>query len=190
MDREAMLEALARVLDAESLEKAKADLDSMELADSHWLAQVLQAAATLPLPEVPPVLTQDLKALMQTDDLIAAFDAHLVADSRSQHQLAGVRGTDQSQGWSLSFTSEIADLVIDVWPDPSGRFNVEGQVMAYGAAESAYRASVSGPQEVHADGDGLGRFELGVLEPGSYRLNVGNGRIELSAVLDLEEPTP
>lgn len=188
MDRDTILEALAKVLDDETFAQAKAELDTMEIAESHWLAQVLQAALTVPMPQVPPVVTQDLKSLMRDDDLIAAFDAHLVADSRANAQLVGVRGADQSEGWSLSFTSEVADLVIDIWPDSTGRLSVEGQVMAYGAAESAYRAAVSGPQDAAADGDRLGRFELGALEPGSYNLKVGNGRIELSAILNLEEP--
>lgn len=59
--------------------------------------------------------------------------------------------------------------------------------MAHGASASAYRASVTGPKTVSAEGDRLGRFDLGRLEPGRYDLTLSNGRIEMSAVLDLDE---
>jgi len=186
-NRDELLEILGGVLDEESFQRAKHDIDQLDLTDdSHWLLQVLRAARALPLPEVPPVLSQDLKALMG-DALIAAFDAELVADTRTQRPLVGVRGAGLVDGWSLSFTSEVADLVVDVWPDSSGRFSVEGHVMAYGAAESAYRASATGPQDVEVEGDRLGRFQLGRLEPGRYDLKVFNGQVELTATIDIEE---
>ena len=186
MNRDELLRRLARILDDESLHQAVRDLERLDIDDTtHWLTQIVEAAEALPLPEVPPVLSQDLKNLIAKDRLITAVEAQLVSDTRIDRQLAGVRGAETGEGWSLSFTSEVADLVIDVWPEPSGALAVEGQVMAHGATASAYRASVAGPKSVAVEGDRLGRFDLGQLDPGRYDLTVSNGRIQLSAVLDL-----
>ena len=192
MDRDELLNRLARVLDQDSLDRAARDLEAFENAggDTHWLAQVVEAADRLPLPEVPAILTQDLKNLIADDHLTSVVEARLVSDTRIHRALAGVRGADATDGWSMSFTSETADLVVDVWPKGSGQLAVEGHVMAHGAATSAYRASAVGPHTVQAEGDRLGRFDLGVLPPGRYDLVVSNGLMELSAVLDLEDPQP
>ena len=141
------------------------------------------------MPEVPPVLTQDLKNLMGDTGLAAVYQAQLVSDTRIHREMAGVRGGDASEAWSLSFSSEVADVVVDVWPDESGLIAVEGHVMGHGAASSAYRASAVGPQSVEVEGDRLGRFDLGMLTRGRYELLISNGQVEVSAVLDLEDPS-
>jgi hypothetical protein len=190
MDRDELLERLRRVLDDESYERAQRDIESLDLAggESHWLAEVIEAADRLSLPEVPAVLSQDLKNITAGDDLVAPYEAHLVSDTRIHRELAGVRGGNASEGWSLSYTSEVADLVVDVSKDKSGNLAVEGQMMAHGATASAYRASVAGPQEVTAEGDRLGRFDLGTLKPGSYDLTISNGLIAVTTVLELGDP--
>ena len=190
MNREEMLRRLARLLDPESFSEAIEDIDALE-ADGqlpHWLTQLAQAAETLPLPDVPAVVSQDLRQMFGEAALVEAYRATLIRDSRHHRPLVGVRGGTAADDWSMLYTSEAADVVIDIWPREDGNFDLEGHVMERRAADSAYRARVTGPVEVHVDGDRLGRFSVPSLLPGSYRIVVGNGEIELSFDADLGEP--
>lgn len=187
MNRTELLARLAAVLDSEAFARAAQDIESLAVGENHWLVRVLEAATDLPLPEVPEVVTQDLKALFPHEGLVLALEAILVSDSRQVSGLVGVRGAPVGQGWSLTYASEAADLVIDIWPAGEGQLEVEGQVMAYGAAESAYRASIRGSRSVDVEGDRLGRFLLGSLPPDRYRLTVGNNKVELTMDLDLTD---
>ncbi len=188
MDQQLLLQKLRRLLGPEGLETVGADMDALE-RDGRlpgWLLRLADAAEELPLPEVPPVVTQDLKRLFDGNALLESQHATLIRDSRYQRDLVGVRGTDAAEGWSMSYTSEMADVVLDLWPQADGTLSLEGQVMAHGAAESAYRAHVTGPVEATAHGDRLGRFRIDSLTPGSYTVVVGNGTIELSLDAELD----
>jgi hypothetical protein len=184
-----MLRRLARLLGPEEVAAAAADLESLEAAGRlpAWLEELARAAETLPLPEVPAVVTQDLRQMFDEAALVELQHATLIRDSRTQPRLAGVRGATGSEGWSMSYTSAAADVVIDVWWQLDGSLNLEGHVMEHHAAESAYRARISGPVEANVDGDRLGRFEVTSLPPGQYTIQVGNGVIELQLEADLGE---
>lgn len=154
--------------------------------ERHWLEDILEVAEWLPLPEVPPVVSRVLHSLIEGPRALESHAAELVRDTRRDRSLAGVRGNAVSDDWSLTYTSEIADLVIDVWPQPTGEIAVEGQLLPHAGLAGAVRASVSGPTTVRVDGDELGRFRFDQLSEDPYRIAVDDGRIEVTAHLDLE----
>lgn len=192
MERDDLLRRLERLFGREAIEGVDADLDSIAKGESlpRWLEDLVTAAEALPLPEVPAVVSQDLHRLFDQAELAESHTATMVRDSRSERDLVGVRGADGGEGWTLSYTSPVADVVIDVWPEPDGSRRVEGQVLGHGAFTSAYRAVVRGPVELSADGDRLGRFDLGGLDPARYTVDLSDGRIRLALDLDLSEETP
>ena len=190
MEREELVTKLRRLLGDEGLEEAVVDLAALERHSElpEWLARLARAAEALPLPEGPPVVTQDIKRLFDASSLIESQEATLVSDTRFQRDLVGVRGADGVEGWSMTYTSEMADVVLDVWPQDDGTVSLDGQVMAHGAAASAYRAKVNGPSSTSVSGDRLGRFHVESLLPGPYSVIVDNGRIELELRADLGDP--
>jgi len=192
MDRAEILRRLARVVREDTLAIVAAELDAPGGLDEppRWLNALLEAAEYLPLPEVPPVVGQDLRRVFSGPALPERYRAVLVTDSRTDRRLVGVRGDAGTSGWSLSFTSEVADLVVDVWPAADGGYEVEGQVMPHAVKPSAYRVIARGPQTARAEGDRLGRFRLGKLVPGRYDLAAADGRIEISAAFNLDEGGP
>lgn len=185
--RRELIDKLRRLLGPEGLEAAGVDVSALERGGRlpDWLEHLVQAAETLPLPEVPPVVSQDLHRIFDVVISVESERAVLVRDTRDQRALAGVRGSDTSEGWSMIYTSPSADVVLDVWPQPDGSLDVGGHVMAHRSAESAYRATLDGPTPARADGDRLGRFRVAPLEPGRYTMVIGNGEMELVLQADL-----
>lgn len=187
MDIETILATLRSRVDADELAALESDIRAAHSrGDRHWLEDLLEAAESLPLPEVPPVVSRDLRNLLRGPTAPESHVAELVRDTRADRSLVGVRGTDVTEGWSLTYASEVADLIVDVWPMSSGAVAVEGQLMPHGGLGGAVRASMSGPATSVVGGDELGRFRFEGLAPGRYRISVDDGRIEVSATVDLE----
>lgn len=186
MDRETLLLRLGEQLSPEVLEDLRAYLESNDNAgpDDTWLHEVLRAIEALPLSQVPPVVSQDLRDLFDETALLHSHRAVLVTDTRRDRMFVGVRGNSPNDGWSLTYSCEVADILLDVWPAVSG-VDVEGQVMTHGGRALAYRASVDGPVTQHADSDQLGRFRFESLAEGSYDLVVSNRRVQIALPLVL-----
>ncbi len=189
-NRDEILERLERLVDAQTYAAIRRDLEAADAAgaDASWLAQLLTAAQHLPLPEVPPVLRQELRDMFGERPLPTTHEAVVVFDSRETRDLAGVRGAPTTEGWSLTYTSPVVDVALDVWNEGTS-FDVEGHVMAHGEESAAYRAFAVGPTSHRVDGDALGRFRLTGLQTGTYQLQIGNSRFDVSMALDLGEPS-
>lgn len=189
MNRDEMLQKLARVLDVDDLRDARSDivdlLDAGEVPD--WLSLVMEAAEQLPMPAVPEIVSSDLRAIMDPPELVAFFEATVMVDSRDEGRLAGVRGGPIDDAWSITYTSEPVDLVVDVWPSADGGLEVEGQVLARSDTPSVFRATLTGDTSHHAGADALGRFAFGAVTPGAYQLMLDDGRVRVSAPVDLRE---
>lgn len=154
--------------------------------DPAWIEDLLEARRALPLPEVPAVVSQDLRDLFDQELLVARHEAVLVADSRTDRRLAGVRGEASADGWSLTFVCEAADILLDVWPGQD-TVRVEGQVMTHGTEQTAFRAKATGPTSADAHSDRLGRFRFPDLERGDYEFVLSNRRTEIVLQSSLEE---
>jgi hypothetical protein len=164
-------------------EELRAAVESGELPE--WLETVMCAAERLPLPEVPPAVSQELRRMMDPPTLAEHHELELVHDSRRERRLVGVRGSESVGGWTLWYASRRADLVVDVLPIGTGRFTLEGQVLMHAIDGPARSARARGPIDVDASTDWLGRFEFGAVPEGQYALRAEEGRVELLADVDL-----
>ena len=189
MNRRELKVRLLRLLGPDGMDEAEIDLAGLESGGRmpEWLERLAEAATALPLPEVPAVVSQDLHRMFDVRTFVESQRAVLVRDGRHHRELAGVRGGDASDGWSMTYTSAMADVVLDVWPQCDGSRDIVGHVMAHRAAESAYRAQLNGPTPANVAGDRLGRFRVDCLEAGHYTMVIGNGEIELTLDADLTE---
>ncbi len=166
-------------------------------ATVHWLQGFLATARAFPAPEPPPVIRQNLRqhflrwsraqaALRVRPDLV---EASLLFDSRQDLALAGFRGgEDVTDAYHLAFTTDVADLVIDVRVTATGQVRLDGQVLPGDPAAApvfAAEARGRGFRVRTVDGDELGRFTLAAVPVGRCRLEVGNGETILRAELDL-----
>lgn len=189
MNRKDLDRRLLRLLGPDGLEAASVDLarleDEGELPE--WLRRLVVAAEELPLPEVPAMVSQDLRDIFNSGDLVEPHAGVLVRDTRVDKQLVGARGADVAEGWSMTYTSPVADVVLDVWPQRGEEVEVVGHVMGHGRSETAYRARLTGPVDVAVDTDRLGRFRLRGIAPGSYTLVIANRQVELTLEADLGE---
>lgn len=188
MNRDELTARLLRLLGAEGLRKAQVDLASLEhegqLPD--WLAQLVAAADALPLPEVPAVVSQDLRRLYESGRLLERHSAVLVRDTRVDRQLAMARGADVAEGWSMTYTSPVADVVLDLWPRSDETIELVGHVMGHAKTDSAYRATLSGPAEFKVSSDRLGRFRIESVPPGQYEIVIGDGDVEVTLHAEFE----
>ena len=188
MDRDELLEELDRRLSREAMASVRRELERCEVTgEEFWLEKVLRASQTLPMPTVPPMVSQDLRDLFRNDVLISRHPAVMIYDSRTA-ELTGVRGADTLEGWSLTYTSEVADIALDVWPQHAS-LDIDGQVLSHGGELLVWRAEVrsteTGEVTSSADGDHLGCFSLRGVAPGAHELALRNRRHELVLRIDL-----
>jgi hypothetical protein len=173
--------------------------DRRTRAAVHWLQGFLATAQAFPAPEPPPIIRQNLRqhflrwrkaqiALRAEPDVV---HAGLLFDSRQDLVQTGVRGGQQADGaYHLAFTTDVADLVIDVQRIGNDRVRLDGQVLPGDpAAAPVFTAEVIGQgfRLRTVDGDELGRFTLPGVPTGRSRLEVSNGETTLRAGLDLTE---
>ena len=191
------LEGRLDAAEAASVSARVVDGDRRTKATVHWLQGFLATARAFPAPEPPPIIRQNLRqhflrwskaqaALRVRPDLV---DASLLFDSRQDLALAGFRGgEDPDNAYHLAFTTDVADLVIDVRRIGDDRLRLEGQVLPGDpAAAPVFTAEVIGPhfRARTVDGDELGRFTLPEVPAGRCLLEVSNGETMLRAQLDL-----
>jgi hypothetical protein len=167
-----------------------------------WLRQFQRLARALPLYETPPVVKQRLqrhfllwsRARAELAQTAVEQTAVLLFDSRLDLAGAGVRGVgDYEDAAHLAYTSERADLVLDISRHSGGRVQIDGQVLPNGEGEApVFEAMVSGPHGVErtVDGDELGRFCLPSVHEDATELRVTNGDFTIVAGIDLRGPEP
>lgn len=188
MERAEHLGELQKRLSAESFDALQADFTRAEREgrSTRWLDRLTQAADRLPLAEPPPALRQQLRDLFDPP-LRSEGPAVMVFDSRADLALAGVRGADDDVGWSAIFTSDAADVAIDVWPVGDGTFDVDGHVMAHAGTSQGWRVRLELTGADWDDADDLGRFGLQGLATGVHDLVIESTRNRMIVQLELTE---
>jgi hypothetical protein len=154
-----------------------------------WMVALADAAAALPLNEVPAVLQRELRDLPNQRPRLR-YEAVLVRDSRQEGILVGARGDAEEESWSLTYSCEVEDVVLDISTHPEEGLTVDGHVMRHAAEPNPVRATLAGPTMAGADGDHLGRFRFAGLETGEYLLALDDGAAIVELALDLGSPSP
>jgi hypothetical protein len=93
----------------------------------------------------------------------------------------------------LAYTTDRADLVLDITRSGAGRVRIEGQVLPTAQMEPpVFEAAAIGPYGIirTVDGDELGRFTLPSVGEEATELQVTNGDLTIVATLDLRGPEP
>jgi hypothetical protein len=185
--------------DAVAAEVAQSDARTQAIVD--WLRSFVSVGRRLPLEEPPPIVRQRLNSYFeqwwdkdqQLHQEIAAFDADILYDSRTAPVLAGARGTVTDSVLHLAYSTDAADLVLDVQRLVGHRVRIDGQVLVSGdSARPVFEATISGPGFTlrTVDGDVLGRFRLDDVPDTAERLVVSNGEITVTARLELRVDGP
>jgi hypothetical protein len=162
-----------------------------------WLRSFHGAAADLPLVDPPPIVGQRLRQYFRrwarTREELAREPVEVVArmlfDSRQDVALADLRAADADSDIAhLAFTSDPADVVLDVRRLGPGRVRIEGQVLPIDGVDRAYAVEATGPRmtAVHSvGGDRHGRFLLPELPDRVDRLRLDSGELVLLVQFDV-----
>ena len=154
--------------------------------ESAWLERVVTAAATLPLPAVPSELSIRLRTLFPPQPPPRHFAAVLTNDSRFERELVGVRGGADNDGWTLTYDTELGDLLIDLWCNGDSH-DVEAQLMST-ARHAEFSLTLTGPAEFAQQSDRLGRASIENIPSGVYEVTVGRPDVEITARLEVPSP--
>jgi hypothetical protein len=191
------LEGRLDAADASQVSAGVAEGDDETRATVSWLEGFLATARSFPAPEPPPIVRQNLRqhfARWSRAQAALRAEPQLVHvtplfDSRQDLALAGFRGGDEAEeAYHLAFTTDLADLVIDVRRIADGRVRLDGQVLlGDSSAATVFAAEAVGPgfRVRTVDGDELGRFTLPEVPTGRCQLELSNGETLLRAELDL-----
>lgn len=162
-----------------------------------WLRRFHGAAAALPLVDPPPIVGQRLRQYFRrwarAREELAREPVEVVArmlfDSRQDVALVDLRTADADTDIAhLAFTSDPADVVLDVRRLGPGRVRIEGQVLPTDGVERAYAVEATGPRmtAVHSvGGDRHGRFLLPELPDRVDRLRLDSGELVLLVQFDV-----
>ena len=199
-DFEVLVEWVEGRLDAEtSAEVSEAVMagDLEATASVEWLQEFLVVADAMPLHKPPPVIRQNLlryfarwsQARATLDHPRLELNARLLFDSRMDLAPVGVRGPNDVEGIAhLAYTTDHADLVLDVSPVGDGMVRLDGQVLLTDDTQDRiFEAVVTGPSGARRtiDGDALGRFCLVNVSDDASELRVTNGDMTIVLALDL-----
>ena len=161
-----------------------------------WLRGFHRAAAAIPLVDPPPIVGQRVRQYFRrwarARDELARGPVEVVArilfDSRQDVALVDLRGDADADVSHLAFTSDPADVVLDVRRLGPGRVRIEGQVLPADGVERAYAVEATGPRmtPVHSvGGDRHGRFQLPELPDRVDRLRLDSGELVLLVQFDV-----
>ncbi len=179
---------------------AAAGADSRTARTVEWLQGFLELARSAPVYDVPPIVRQNLRQHFQHRTQARAQvqrppfeqDAFLIFDSRRELAPSGVRGVaDVGKTWHLAFTTEHADVMVDVRRISEYLVRLDGQVLLSETAEGGpvFEAEILGNdvRERTVDGDEFGRFRLSSVPDTATELRMSNGVTLITAPLDLRE---
>ncbi|MFP5281978.1 MAG: hypothetical protein ACLGIF_00825 [Actinomycetes bacterium] len=166
-----------------------------------WLQNFRSLAQTMPLHSPPPIVRQHLRrhfrrwsqaraALVQAPVRLVAS---LLFDSRLDLAGAGFRGVDHAENVvHLAYSSDRADLVLDVRRVGPEEVRIDGQVLVEEGEPPVFEASAHGPHGTvrTVDGDDLGRFCLPSVPEDATELRVTNGEVIITAALNLGGAEP
>ncbi len=167
-----------------------------------WLRQFLRAAAELSHDSaVPPVVGQLMEQHFERwsatrrimTDPPREFAARLWFDSRHDLAPTGTRGgANPDEAAYLAFSAGATDLLVNLQWSAANRVSLEGQILLgeLDPASPIFAASVTGPDFSRrtVDGDEQGRFTLSDLPAALAELRATNGRITVTARVDLRHP--
>jgi hypothetical protein len=151
----------------------------------------------MPLHKPPPIIRQKLvgyferwsQARATLDYPRLELNARLLFDSRLDLAPVGVRGPNDGEGIAhLAYTTDHADLVLDVSRVGGGMVRLDGQVLLTDDTQAhIFEAVVTGPSGTRRtiDGDALGRFCLVDVPEDASELRVTNGDMTMVLALDL-----
>lgn len=187
MTRDELLLRLSLLVSEAELQQLSAEIAALPGDEAPaWLASLVRAADTLPLPHLPPVLASQLRAMFHGSEPNAAFDAQLVSDSRRSETLVGLRGEpDQSTGWTMHYTSDAGDLLVDAWERDDGRFDVDVQLLGPSEGLPACLVEWSGPVTGSAHSNEHGSAQIPGLPEGRYEIAAYNTALVIRAQLIL-----
>lgn len=197
---EALVDWVDGRLDPQASARVAAELDADPpgaTAAVRWLREFHQSALSLPLHQPPPIVGQNLagyfarwsraRATLERPRL--ELTARLLFDSRLDLAPVGVRGAGDIEGdVHLAYTTDQADLVLDVHRLGGGVVRLDGQVLLTDPQLAPiFEARVSGPSGSlrTVDGDALGHFALDRVPEDVSELRVSNGDLVIVATLDL-----
>lgn len=176
--------------------------DHQTVAAVEWLREFHQLARAMPLHQPPPIIRQNLsryfarwsKARATLDQPRLELNASLLFDSRLDLAPVGVRGpADSDECVHLAYTTDRADLVLDVSRVGGGDVRLDGQVLLTDRAQAPiFEAVVTSPSGTKrtVDGDALGQFCLVGVPEDATQLRVTNGDLAITVALDLRAEDP
>ncbi len=162
-----------------------------------WLRGFHEAAAAIPLVDPPPIVGQRLRQYFTRWSRARAelarepveIVARMLFDSRQDVALVDLRSADDGDEVThLAFTSDPADVVLDVRRLGPGRVRIEGQVLPADGIDRAFAVEASGPRmtTVHSvSGDAHGRFRLSELPDRVSKLRLDSGELVLVVQFDV-----
>ncbi len=162
-----------------------------------WTRDFLALAAAVPLHDPPPAVAERLtrsflacqEATAELEETSIEVTLALLFDSSKDRELVGTRSTDVLDDVvHLAYSSDHADLVLDISRTPTGDLRIEGQILPLEAgAEGPFESllGLDGAEARTAVCDSHGRFSFDDVRPGPQQLRTGNGHISLVADLDL-----
>jgi hypothetical protein len=162
-----------------------------------WLRGFHEAAAALPLVDPPPIVDQRLRqyfirrsrARVELNREPVQVVARMLFDSRQDVALVDLRSADDVDELAhLAFTSDVADVVLDVRRLGPGRVRIEGQVLPSDEVDRAFAVEATGPRmsPVHSvTSDGRGTFRLAELPDRVDKLRMDSDELVVLVQLDV-----
>lgn len=188
-----------------SAEEARAVGEQVAMADDTtranvaWLRAFLQVSKAIvldsPAPESRTPLRRYFEAYAQErrqPGFLQCLVATLSFDSRIQPAVAGVRaaGVQESQQ-QLVYTTDAADVALNIRSRSDGRFDLDGQIFPAGdVAPDVFSIQLlrQADELGLTTADDLGEFAFEAVSPGVYKLIVSAGWFEvLVAPVELQE---
>lgn len=165
------------------------EVDEETRARAEWLRAFALASGQTTLASPPDQVRENLRRRFaayaegaREPGLLRRIVATLSFDGGMQPAF-GMRSarTDESQG-QLVFSTDVADVALNVHPHPGGRMSIDGQLFPTGEEEAGgfVVQLLSGGYDVGiTTTDELGEFGFASIAPGEYEILVSNDEVEI-----------